>query len=108
MKPQLCISNVLVHLLLGLGPTFLIAARCESTAVENTNQSAAGVLSEDARPELTRRTRETERYGEERSTITQISSELASVRLLTHIPSLPSCGANEKFAQAAIPFKREE
>lgn len=55
MKFQLCISNVLVHLLIGLGPTFLIAARCESTAVENvslpgitanTNQSAAGVLSE--------------------------------------------------------------
>jgi FtsP/CotA-like multicopper oxidase with cupredoxin domain len=57
VKPQLCISNVLVHLLIGLGPTFLIAARCESTAVENaslpritanTNQSAAGVLSEGA------------------------------------------------------------
>ena len=57
MKPQRCISNVLVHLLIGLGPTFLIAARCESTAVENgslpritanTNQSAAGVLSEGA------------------------------------------------------------
>ena len=57
MKPQLCISNVLVHLLIALGPTVLTAARCESSTVEspslpriaaNTNQIAAGVLSEGA------------------------------------------------------------
>lgn len=55
VKSQLCISNVLVHLLVALGPAFVTAPRCESTAVEdsslpritaNTNQRAAGVLSE--------------------------------------------------------------
>jgi FtsP/CotA-like multicopper oxidase with cupredoxin domain len=55
VKPQRFISNILLHLLIALAPAFLAAAPCEATTVEdaslpriaaNTNQHAAGALSE--------------------------------------------------------------